>query len=317
MYIRQNLVRDGSLILSVAEPLRDVAAEWMPSLAEERSSAHPEGASIQVDEGTIESPFATESPTLALGGVTAWMNQPRTDAWLENSHRDIRAHVDLEHRIARIAVVPSAQARSTDMTSMLTISAALLLVRDGRTAIHAGAVTHPETGRAWLLVGDSHSGKSTTTANLIRAGWRYLSDDYVVLSRNATGELELEGWPDDFHLDEGWHRGESTGVRGTLREEDLPDGRRVSSALLGGILFPRVSANDETIATKVAPVVSLERLVRQSPWLIADNRSAGRVFELLSDAASLPAGDLRLGLDTFADAEKLSATVRQFAESVR
>ena len=315
MYVQQHLVRDGTLILSVDESLIAAASEWMSSLPESRVASHPNGASIRVDRGDLPRVITADAPSLALGSVTAWIDATHTSAWLENDARNVVATVDLEKRIARVAIADPDRVRATDVTSSLTIIAALLLVRDGRTAIHAAAVAHPETGEAWLLAGDSFSGKSTTTANLIRAGWRYLSDDYVVLSRSQSAEIEVEGWPDDFHLDEGWHRGESTGVRGTLREEDLPQGRRVSSAILGGILFPRVSAHEETSATKAAPVISLERLIRQSPWLIADNRSAGRVFQLLSDAASLPAGDLRLGLDTFADPEKLSGIVKQFAES--
>lgn len=315
MYVQQNLVRDGSLILSVDESLIAAASEWMPSLPEARAPSHPEGASIRVDRGELPRVVTDDAPSLALGSVTAWIDASRTSAWLENDARNVAATVDLESRIARMAIADRDTVRATDVTSSLTIIAALLLVRAGRTAVHAAAVAHPGSGEAWLLAGDSHSGKSTTTANLIRAGWRYLSDDYVVLSRSQSAEIEVEGWPDDFHLDEGWHRGESTGIRGTLREEDLPQGRRVNSAILGGILFPRVSAHEETSATKAAPVISLERLIRQSPWLIADNRSAGKVFQLLSDAASLPAGDLRLGLDTFADPAKLSWIVTQFAES--
>lgn len=317
MYVQQKLVRDGTLVLSVDESLIAQASEWMPSLPEARAGSHPSGPSIRVDRGELSSAFAKDAPALALGSVTAWIDATRTAAWLENQAQNVLATIDLESRVAQVAIADRDSPGPTDVTSTLTIIAALLLVRDGRTAIHAAAVAHPVSREAWLLAGDSHSGKSTTTANLIRAGWQYLSDDYVVLCRSQSGEIEVEGWPDDFHLDEGWHRGESTGVRGALREEDLPDGRRVSNAALGGILFPRVSASEETIATTVPPVVSLERLIRQSPWLIADNRSAGRVFELLSDAASLPAGDLRLGLDTFADAEKLSGIVKRFAESAR
>ena len=317
MYVQQKLVRDGTLVLSVDESLIAQASEWMPSLPEARAASHPSGPSIRVDRGELSSAFAKDAPALALGSVTAWVDATRTTAWLENDEQNVVATIDLESRIARVAIADRDNLGPTDVTSTLTIIAALLLVRDGRTAIHAAAVAHPASRKAWLLAGDSHSGKSTTTANLIRAGWQYLSDDYVVLSRSQSGDIEVEGWPDDFHLDEGWHRGKSTGVRGTLREEDLPEGRRVTNATLGGIFFPRVSADDVTAATAVPAVVSLERLIRQSPWLIADNRSAGRVFELLSHAASLPAGELRLGLDTFADAEKLSAIVTQFADSAR
>jgi hypothetical protein len=317
MYVQQNLVRDGSLVLSVHDSVRSSASEWMPSLPERRAASHPKGASIRVDPGEQTPPFTLKAAALALGNVAAWLSDSRSDAWLENASRAVRGHIDLEHRVANVTIGELSRVARGDVTAMLTIAAALLLVRDARTAIHAAAVAHPISREAWLLVADSHSGKSTTTANLIRAGWYYLSDDYVVLSRSKSDEIEVEGWPDDFHLDEGWRRGESTGIRATLREDELPQGRRLSHAPLGGLLFPRVSSTEETIVSAVEPVFSLERLIRQSPWLVVDNRSAGKVFELLSEAASLPAGELRLGLDTFADPEKLSSIVGHFVGQAR
>lgn len=311
-YIHQALVRDRSLILSVEESLREAAGEWMPSLREEASDDHPEGPSIRVDRGNVEPFDGSGLPTLALGRVHAYVDGKRGFANLVSSSGDITALADLRARVATVIVGDDIDPEPGDLTSLLTITAALLLVRDGRTSIHAASVVNPETGLGWLLCGDSHSGKSTTTANLIKAGWSYLSDDYVVLSRLGE-EVEIEGWPDDFHVDEGWSRGESTGVRSTMRESDLPFGMRAESAMLGGILFPRVSANEATVVTPVAPVVALEKLIRQAPWLIVDPVSAGDVLRLLTDAASVESGELRLGLDTFADPEKLSAVISEFA----
>jgi hypothetical protein len=317
MYVQQSLVRDGSLMLSIDESLREAASEWMPSLTEMRAGEHPPGPSLRVDRGTLHDWHTAGAPSLQLGRVRAWVDAANDVAWLSNDSESIRARADLASRVATVAVPDDVTPLAADFTSVLTITAAMLLVRDGRTAIHAGAVVRPDTGGAWLLVGDSHSGKSTTTANLVRAGWSYLSDDYVVLSRADNDDIEVEGWPDDFHLDEGWHRGESTGVRSTVREDELPEGRRAQFAQLEGVLFPRVSRDEATVVTEISPVVALERLIRQSPWLIADAKAAGRVFELLKDAASNANGELRLGLDTFAQPEALDRVVRSFADSIR
>lgn len=317
MYIHQSLVRDRSLILSVDESLREAAGEWMPSLTETIARSHPDGPSIRVDRGTLDHWHEPGAPALMLGRVTAWIDPMENVAWLSDSSASMRARADLKTRIANVAVPVGTTPMTADLTSLLTITAALLLVRDRRTPIHAGAVVRPDTGGAWLLVGDSHSGKSTTTANLVRAGWSYLSDDYVVLSRANDGRIEVEGWPDDFHLDEGWYRGESTGVRSTVREEDFPAGYRAEFAQLEGVLFPRVSKDDPTTVDHLSPVVALERVIRQSPWLIADKAAAGQVFLLLMDAASLINGDLSLGLDTFADPVALDRAIRTFADSAR
>jgi hypothetical protein len=316
MYIHQSLLRDRSLILSFDDSLRDAVSEWMPSLPEESAAHHPDGPSIRVDRGKHD-PFDEPAvAALALGRVKAHVDSQRGSATLWSTARDVSGVVDLNARVARITVPDDAHPLAADLTSVLTISAALLLLRDGRSAMHAAAVVHPGTSHAWLLCGDSHTGKSTTTANLIKAGWSYLSDDYVVLSR-VNESIEIEGWPDDFHLDEGWARGESTGVRGTYREADLSSGRRVETAPLGGVLFTQVVPDERTVAREVPPVIALERLIRQSPWLVADAESAPQVFDLLRDAASLDCGELQLGLDTFANPELLGSIVRSFTDRAR
>jgi hypothetical protein len=74
----------------------------------------------------------------------------------------------------------------------------------GFAFIHAGVVLHE--GRALLLPGTSHAGKSTLTAALVRAGATYVSDDVAVigrdgrvslLSRALTLRADMAG---DFHL---------------------------------------------------------------------------------------------------------------------
>lgn len=51
--------------------------------------------------------------------------------------------------------------------------------------LHAAAVTTP--AGAVLLVGPSHSGKTTTGLALVLAGWKHLASDVVVLSHSKTG----------------------------------------------------------------------------------------------------------------------------------
>ena len=55
---------------------------------------------------------------------------------------------------------------------------------------------------------------------------------------------------------------------------------------------------------------SLSMLLRQSPWLFADSSGAPAVLRLLRAAALAPAGDLRLGLDSFANSTRLDDAVR-------
>ena len=223
-FTRQSLVRDGSLVLSIDARLLGAASQWMPSLPTTSESEHPGAPAILADIGkAVEPPlFAKGKPDLRLGATDCWTDAGSDTAFVRNDDRTITASVDLARRNAQV-VASDADVDTRDMTSVLTLVSALLLLRDGRTAIHAGAVTRPGASSVWLLLGDSHSGKSTTTANLVKAGWSYLSDDYVVLSGDQRG-IGVEGWPEDFHVDEGWSRGDRPGraafsVRRRFRRE--------------------------------------------------------------------------------------------------
>ena len=312
-YIRQDLLRDGSLTLSVDAQLRDAAAGWMPALPTTTEMRHPDGAGIRVDVmRTSSGERRRENPALRLGKVNAWVDATYNAAYATTPSGHLECRVDLTRRIAHVAIREDASAH--DVTSALTIVSALLLVRAGRTPIHAAGVVEPGSRNVWLLAGDSHSGKSTTTANLVHAGWSYLSDDYVVVSQGSDESVEVEGWPGDFHMDEGWERGESTGKRGTLAESELPPESRIDSGVLAGILFPSVDRNEATRIDAIEPVVALQRLIRQSPWLMGDSASAPTVLHLLRLAASTPAGELRLGMDSYRDGARVAALISGFAD---
>jgi hypothetical protein len=233
---------------------------------------------------------------------------------LQGACAGVGGTIDLAAREARLTVASDEPAATADLYSMLTVSAALLLGRLERTPVHAAAVLAP-SGVALLLAGDARAGKSTTSINLITAGWDYLSDDQVVLSR-AAGEdaLLVEGWPRVFHLDEGWERGTPTGRRGPVDAATLGPGRWRRTARLGGLLFPTVRPDEPTHLVPVSAAEAFAGLVRQTPWLMVDRGSSGALLPLLSDAARRPAFRLVLGLDSYRDPARL---VRALEEAWR
>src|SRR5262249_16022590 len=56
----------------------------------------------------------------------------------------------------------------------------------GFYSIHGAGLAAPD-GRGILVIGPSSSGKSTLTLGLIRHGWRYLSDDALLLRPTPEG----------------------------------------------------------------------------------------------------------------------------------
>jgi hypothetical protein len=52
----------------------------------------------------------------------------------------------------------------------------------GLFEVHAAAVSDPDAGTGFLLVGQPNSGKSSLTIRLASTGWKYLSDDMVAIN---------------------------------------------------------------------------------------------------------------------------------------
>ncbi|HEX6367427.1 MAG TPA: hypothetical protein VF006_00760 [Longimicrobium sp.] len=305
--IVRSLLEDGRLRMEVHPPLLSALARWLPHVPAD-TPADPSGSVIRVLAGDAPPPARpARERTLQLGKMDAWVEGDRT---LLAGPSGVHGLVRLDAGEAELRVPREAEGMAWDLFTASTLACALLLGRMGRPLVHAAAVA-PPGGRAWLLVGDTHAGKTTTSANLLRTGWSYVSDDHVVLHRDAQGRIAVEGLPRAFHLDEGWETGQVRRRRGSTDPRERFPGAWRRTAPLAGLLFPRIHADEPTALAPAGAGEALGALVRQSPWLLADRGCAPRVLALLRETALLPAHALRLGLDTYADppllAERLGA----------
>ncbi|MDB4915165.1 MAG: hypothetical protein JWM95_2809 [Gemmatimonadetes bacterium] len=305
---RYSLLESGDLVIEVADALRDAVEPWLPLQADVAGAGMPALATIRVRFDSILPDQRTpERIVLQLGTVTLVETAPSVFAM--HGRGGISGRIMLDGLASDVVVrAPLTDDAAADAYSMLTLSAAFLLGRSGSVLMHAGAVVDP-AGRAWLLVGDSHSGKTTTCASLIDVGWCYLADDQVVLRRGANGAIDVEGWPRIAHLDEGWDDREVRNARVAvdLRERWGDQLRR--SATLGGVLLPAVHRTAPTMATAAHPAEVFAALVRQSPWLMADGMGAPVIASLLGDIAGHPSYQLSLGEDSYASGTVLSAAL--------
>lgn len=305
------LLEDGTLRLTA-----DVATEaqvryWLPRLPAGSADRGRARASIEVYLSDVVAARPETPPNLVLDPVEGWVYGVEAIT-LRARDGSVGGTIDFASLKATLALTPDAarpvatplEPRNAAVFSALTLTSALLLNRMRRALLHAAAVVAPD-GRAWLLVGDAFAGKTTTTVNLIRAGWGWVSDDTVVLDRTDDGAVAVEGWPRAFHLDRGYHAGESTGARVTVDPESFGPGPWRRGARLAGILFPRVEADRPTVATPLPAADALARLIRQSPWLLVDRAVARDVLALLTAAVSGPRFHLRLGRDSYRDAGRL------------
>ena len=310
-----SLLTDDALVVRADAALTELVASWLPLHAAPPRQREPRATiDVVAYEPGLTPPGLSPSgqtpvgatPLLRFGGVQ--IHAFDGDVLQLAGTSTVRGRIDLGGRCATISVPTASSDPSLafDVYSMLTLSAAFLVGRLGGALVHAGGVVDPE-GRAWLLVGDTHAGKTTTCVSLVAAGgWRFLADDQVVLRLGHDGALVAEGWPRRAHLDEGFGDAVVTGTRGTVDLRTSWGDRWMPRAPFGGALLPEVNTDQPTSLTVAADAASFTALVRQSPWLMADRTIAGDVMALLRDAASHPAFSLSLGRDSYARGDVLA-----------
>jgi hypothetical protein len=316
--VEHSLLHDDALVVRADRRLADIIGRWLPLHAAPVQRVAERGATIDVVLDETPSPVTDDvarPPVLRFGGVRLLADR---DVLCLAGATDVRGRIDLGARQATLSVphdnAGAAHGRdartdehiSFDVFSMLTLAAAFLVGRLGGALVHAGGVVDPE-GRAWLLAGDTHAGKTTTCVSLVAdGGWRYLADDQVVLRRGVDGTLDVEGWPRRAHLDEGWSDSVVTGTRAVLDLRARWGERWVPRAPLGGVLLPKVRAEQPTSVAIASDAAAFTALLRQSPWLMADRAVASAVIALLREAASHPTFDLSLGRDGYARGDVLA-----------
>jgi hypothetical protein len=304
------LLSDGTLGLAVSPGARSAVERWIPRLPP--LAPAPGAPTIHVDTApAAAASLPGGAATIELTGTSAWVDGAAGRAVLADARLRLAGTVDLGTRCAEVrlpqAADPERLRRST--AGALTLAAALLLNRQERLLFHAGAVVAPE-GRAWLLVGDTHSGKSSSCAALVRAGWDFLADDQLVVGAEpGSGEIWVEGWPRPFNLDPGFATGLPSGRRVPVEPEDLRAGAWRQRAPLGGLLFPRLAPSRPTELEALPGADALGALIRQSPWSFVDAVAAPAQLAFMVRMASLPAFILRLGLDAYGDPTRLAAAL--------
>jgi hypothetical protein len=302
------LLADGALRLEAAPALLPLVRRWLPLLPYAETAPAPGGAVIRVAAGDpARLPAPAGAPVLRLGAADVWVDDAAAGARLRCTGGSA-GEAGLARGEASLVPVAGDLAAdgvaAWDLFSMCTLASALLLGRMHRALVHAAGVVAPGGG-AWLLAGDARAGKSTTSVNLISAGWRFVSDDNVVLFRGADGAVWVEGWPRRFHLDEGWEAGTPLHRRGEVDPHERWPGQWLRTASLAGLLFPRVAAERPTELSPLPASQALAALMRQSPWLLADRACAPEVLAFLRSACERPAYTLRRGLDSYRDTARL------------
>lgn len=280
----------------------------------------PGGALVRVVRHRCPRPSApAEEPHVRHGAVRCWMDDEREVALMHGAAGGW-GHVMPAQGLAEV-VAPSfdesdgaaRDVAAADLRAMCTIAVALLAGRREGVLVAASAVIAPDGG-GWLLVGEASSGKTTTAAQLVTAGWGYLADEEVLLHAGSSGGVWLEGWPRALPLDAAWPGGRSMASAGARGRGEATSGlaraRWRRTAPLAGIIATQLAADLPTLLTRATPDAALASLVRATPWVLADRESARYELGLLRSATRAPAWHLRLGRDTHGDVARLAKCMR-------
>jgi hypothetical protein len=184
--------------------------------------------------------------------------------------------------------------------------------------LHAAGVVEPETGAGMVVVGNSNSGKSSLTIRLAGAGWRYLSDDMLVLAEE-NGAVEAWALRRIFSvsatslansglsaLDAALGApANSDPSKRKLEPRITFPGSFVESCQPRVLLFPTLTGEAASRVEKLSSGEAMARLIRQCPWASYDPGSAREHLRVLGLLAKQGISySLYAGLDLLEDSTR-------------
>lgn len=273
------------------EPVELVVSAVGNRLARFNDDEHHSSPELRIDleegeKGLDVSQFV-ESRTQLDRGITLWRGPDQTLI----QHPVGYVLVDDSHGVGhgRFNLNGDVQNREVYLTVLVALT--VLLRRQNRFVVHAGAAVHPEKG-AYLFAGDSGSGKSTLVYSLVSTGWGYVSDDSILLS--AADHVTVHPFRRDFYLSRAtgkvfpelnqfeWKPSPFDPDKMHVNVDALFPDQRVDESSPSAILFP-VLANTST--TKIESIQKTEALLRMLPQsgieLNEDRDTASRLLSIL------------------------------------
>ena len=185
-----------------------------------------------------------------------------------------------------VLLTPAGVARF-DVAERGFLLAALIfaLRRIGWYHIHCAALKDP-TGRGWLFVAPSQSGKSTTSALLASNGWAVSTDDIAFLSR-GDGATSLYGFSSPIALRAGGKEllGASGGLEFARRGKagfsphDL-GANWIPSVTPEIVLFP--SVGETTTVEPIGARAAMNAAIESSLWILFESVHAQEHLDALS-----------------------------------
>lgn len=288
-------VVDVGGVAVLVEAQRGEDASVVDALAE-ALPAHAAPAAVRFALVGGVAPVPAREPDLVSSGVAIWWEA--TGAAL--AYRGCVAHVQ------RDETVVAGGADLDTVRHFFQLAVMHMLASAGRYVLHAAGIATGDD--AWVLLGTSGAGKSTTAAGAHRAGWKVLADDLVVVRAGHAGP-EVAGFPRPLAVpaevyDEGAHIAGDPRRRRRLEPTILVPGWHP----VAGTISISHSAGEGSLAAR-SGTDALGELVR-STFLVGDRELLAAFFPTAAAMSRLPAWRLSLGHDP---ATRLAGVARDLA----
>ena len=190
-----------------------------------------------------------------------------------------------------IKIAFKSEPTSIDLNFARTLSFAVCagLRRHGIFELHSAGLLTPDSESGVMIVGPSGSGKSTLTTQLANAGWKYLSDDELLLTVEED-QVVARGFRRFFALSA--EAVVSTGVSldGTVSDSkkacfepvDAFGKKPAERATPRYLFFTSLSRKVETHVIELSRTETMTRLLRACPWATYDREIAAENLKVLS-----------------------------------
>mgnify|MGYP002780474657 FL=1 len=202
---------------------------------------------------------------------------------------DSSLRVDLGANTAHCYLAEDFEEQSVYEKREFFLLALMMLVRPhGLYGLHGNGLLKDDLDV--LIVGQSGSGKTTTTLNLIRSGWQYLSDDALLL-REAKNTVEALAFRKGFsctpetlqyfgELPSTFEFGDPEGKR-VLDMDETFGGGFTRACTPNVLLFPKLT---NTKVTRLQPLASVQALIllsQQSAGIMTDTAVSQQQLHVL------------------------------------
>jgi len=185
-----------------------------------------------------------------------------------------------------------------------------ILRRTRRLQVHAAALCPQQSSHTLLFVGPSGAGKTTLALNLARSGWRFLSDDSVVLTETGGG----------FHataVRPGFRIGrEGRAAKDLLDPDEEFPAQRLRSAPVGVVVFIEQSGAPTSSLSPLSRAEAFARLPAATPEF-GPGEEARWQLGVIARLAGLPSFVLNAGRDVLSERGDVALLLRDVLFAAR